>query len=263
MKISIVGTGNVAFHLGKRLMEQGVSINQVIGRDLLKTTGLADILKTKSATFMSPIDTSSDVFVIAVSDTAIAEVAEKLSKSVSDSLVVHTSGSIPSTVLQPFFRYYGAFYPLQTFSMGRQPNFETIPVFINFMNPPPQYPPDFLRQLAQKVSPKVYDLSDEDRLTLHVAAVFVNNFVNHLFKIGSEIVGKQDLPFDVLLPLIEETVHKIRQNPPSEMQTGPAKRGDDSVIEKHLAFIEKHTPQYDLLYTLLSTSINPNLKINR
>ncbi len=260
MKISIVGTGNVAFHLGKRFMEQGVSINQVIGRDLLKTRGLADILKTKPATFTDAIDPSSDVFVIAVSDTSIAEVAEKLSKTVSNALVVHTSGSIPSTVLQPFFRYFGVFYPLQTFSMGSQPNFETIPVFINKT---PQYPYDYLTKLAQKVSPKVYDLSDEDRLTLHVAAVFVNNFVNHLFKIGAEIVGKHQLPFDILLPLIEETVHKIRQNPPSEMQTGPAKRGDDSVVEKHLAFIEKHTPQYDLLYTLLSASINPNLKINR
>lgn len=259
MKITIVGTGNVAFHLGKRLLEQGIEINQVIGRDMLKTAWLADVLKTKSATFYDKIDTSSDVFVIAVSDNAIAEVAERLSKNVDNSLVVHTSGSIASTVLQPFFRHYGVFYPLQTFSIGSQPNFENIPVFINVT---PQYHLDFLRQLAEKISPRVYDLSDNDRMTLHVAAVFVNNFVNHLFKIGSEIVGQQNLPFDVLLPLIEETVNKIRQNTPSEMQTGPAKRGDDEVIEKHLKFIENNTPQYDLLYTLLSISINPNLKIN-
>jgi predicted short-subunit dehydrogenase-like oxidoreductase (DUF2520 family) len=259
MKISIVGTGNVAFHLGKRLREQGIEINQVIGRDRLKTAWLADILKTKAATFYDKIDTSSDVFVIAVSDNAIAEVAERLAKNVGNSLVVHTSGSIPSTVLEPFFRHFGVFYPLQTFSVGSQPNFETIPLFINVT---PQYHLDFLTQLAQKISPKVYNLSDEDRMTLHVAAVFVNNFVNHLFKIGSEIVGKHNLPFDVLLPLIEETVNKIRLNSPSEMQTGPAKRGDNTVIEKHLKFIENNTPQYDLLYTLLSISINPKLKIN-
>jgi predicted short-subunit dehydrogenase-like oxidoreductase (DUF2520 family) len=259
MKITIVGTGNVAFHLGKRLREQGIEINQVVGRDMLKTAWLADVLKTKSATFYDKIDTSSDVFVIAVSDNAIAEVAERLSKSVDNSLVVHTSGSIASTVLQPFFRHYGVFYPLQTFSIGSHPNFENIPVFINVT---PQYHLDFLRQLAEKISPRVFDLSDDDRMTLHVAAVFVNNFVNHLFKIGSEIVGKQNLPFDVLLPLIEETVNKIRQNAPKDMQTGPAKRGDDEVIEKHLKFIESNIPQYDLLYTLLSISINSNLKIN-
>lgn len=259
MKITIIGTGNVAFHLGKRLHEQGIEITQVIGRNSLKTTWLADVLHTKAATFYDKIDTSSDVFVIAVSDNAIAEVAERLSKTASNSLVVHTSGSVASTVLQPHFRHFGVFYPLQTFSVGSQPNFDNIPVFINVT---PQYHLDFLRQLAEKVSPRVYELSDDDRMTLHVAAVFVNNFVNHLFKIGSEIVGKHNLPFDVLLPLIEETVNKIRQNAPENMQTGPAKRGDDSVIEKHLSFIEQHTPQYDLLYTLLSISINKNLKIN-
>ena len=259
MKITIVGTGNVAFHIGKRLHERGVEINQIIGRNMPKTAWLADILKTKATTFEGLVDTESDIFIIAVSDDAIAEVANNLSKSINNQLVVHTSGSIPSTVLQPFFRHFGVLYPLQTFSMGSHPDFKEIPVFINMT---PQYQADFLRQLAEKISPRVYNLSDNDRMTLHVAAVFVNNFVNHLFKIGSEIVAKQNLPFDVLLPLIEETVHKIRKNPPANMQTGPAKRGDDLTIEKHLSFLEKQTPQYDLLYTLLSISINPNLKIN-
>ena len=97
MKITIVGTGNVAFHLGKRLQAQGVEITQVIGRNGLKAASLGDILKTKSTNFLSNIDTSSDIFIIAVSDNAIEEVAEKLSKSIATSLVVHTSGSILST----------------------------------------------------------------------------------------------------------------------------------------------------------------------
>ena len=260
MKITVVGTGNVAFHLGKRLQAQGVEINQVIGRNALKAAWLGDILQTKSTSLIGNIDTSSDIFIIAVSDNAIAEVAEKLSKSIETSLVVHTSGSIPSTVLEPFFRHYGVFYPLQTFSVETEPNFENIPIIINAT---PQYHVDFLEKLAHKFSSRVYAMSDDDRLALHVAAVFVNNFVNHLFKIGSEIVGKQNLPFDVLLPLIEETVNKIRHNTPVEMQTGPASRGDDVTIEKHLEFIEKHTPQYDLLYTLLSIGINPALDLNK
>ena len=260
MKITIVGTGNVAFHLGKRLQAQGVEITQVIGRNGLKAASLGDILKTKSTNFLSNIDTSSDIFIIAVSDNAIEEVAEKLSKSIATSLVVHTSGSIPSTVLTPFFRHYGVFYPLQTFSIGREPNFDTIPIFINAT---PQYHVDFLEKLALKITKRVYPMSDDDRLALHVSAVFVNNFVNHLFKISSEIIGKHNLPFDVLLPLIEETVNKIRNNAPIDMQTGPAVRGDDMTIEKHLAFIEKHTPQYDLLYTLLSIGINPDLRLNK
>ncbi len=260
MKITIVGTGQVAFHLGKRLQAQGVEINQIIGRDALKTTWLGDIFKAKSTSFSGNIDTSSDIFILAVSDSAIAEVAERLSKSIQTSLVVHTSGSIPSIVLAPFFRHYGVLYPLQTFSVGSEPHFDIIPIFINAT---PQYHVDFLEKLAHKISPRVYTISDDDRMTLHVAAVFVNNFVNFMFKIGSEIVEKQNLPFDVLLPLIEETVHKIRHHAPAEMQTGPARRGDDVTIEKHLGFLAKHTPQYDLLYTLLSIGINPELTLNK
>ena len=260
MKITIVGTGNVAFHLGKALQAQGVEITQVIGRNALKAAWLGDILKTKSTTFLGNIDTSSDIFIIAVADSAIEEVAEKLSKSISSSLVVHTSGSIPSIVLTPFFRHYGVFYPLQTFSIGTEPNFDIIPIFINAT---PQYHVDFLERLALKITKRVYSMSDDERLALHVAAVFVNNFVNHLFKIGSQIVGKHNLPFDVLLPLIEETVNKIRKNAPIDMQTGPAIRGDNVTVEKHLAFIEKHTSQYDLLYILLSIGINPDLNLNK
>jgi predicted short-subunit dehydrogenase-like oxidoreductase (DUF2520 family) len=259
MKITIVGTGNVAFHLGKRMKEQGITINQIIGRDALKTAWLAEILKAKAVSFFGEIDTSSDIFILAVSDSAIADAAEKLSNSVGNQLVVHTSGSIPSTLLKPFFQNFGVFYPLQSFSISSQPNFKEIPIFINAT---PQYQTDFLENLARKISPRVFFISDEDRMTLHIAAVFVNNFTNHLFKIGAEIVGKQSLPFDILLPLIEETIKKIRHNTPDEMQTGPARRGDDVTIEKHLTFLEKHTPQYDLLYTLLSVSINKNLKIN-
>ncbi len=260
MKITIVGTGNVAFHLGKRLKERGVFINQVIGRDAAKAAWLAGILGAQPTTFFEKIDTSSDVFIIAVSDAAIADAAEKLPKSMENQLIVHTSGSIPSTVLEPYFKNYGVLYPLQTFSLNSQPNFEEIPIFIHTT---PQYNGFFLKELAEKISPRVFQISDEDRLTLHIAAVFVNNFTNHLFKIGAEIVGKQHLPFDILLPLIEETVRKICQNAPADMQTGPARRGDDVTIEKHLNFIEKNTPQYDLLYTLLSISINKNLKINK
>jgi predicted short-subunit dehydrogenase-like oxidoreductase (DUF2520 family) len=268
MKITIIGTGNVAFHLGKRLKEKGVEINQIVGRDIHKATWLAQILGAQAVGFSQFIDTSSDVYILAVSDNAIATAASQLSKYIDNQLVVHTSGSIPSTDLQPFVRNFGVLYPLQTFSLNSQPNFDEIPIFINCTPPreigmQAQYNDDVLKNLAQKISPRVFQITDEDRLTLHVAAVFVNNFTNHLFKIGSEIVGKQNLPFDILLPLIEETVHKIRQNAPADMQTGPARRGDNVTIEKHLDFIEKQTPQYDLLYTLLSISINSKLKINQ
>jgi predicted short-subunit dehydrogenase-like oxidoreductase (DUF2520 family) len=263
MKISIIGTGNVAFHLGKRLKKQGLKIEQIIGRDPQKTLWLADILQTNWTSDFNNVATESDLYIIAVNDSAIENVAAKLSKQLQDKFVVHTSGTMPSTVLQPYFRQFGTLWPLQTFSVTSQPDFERIPIFINSIqdNLPP-YPNDFLRKLAEKISPRVFDLSDEDKMTLHLAAVFVNNFTNHLFKVGAEIVQQQRLPFDVLLPLIEETVNKIRHNAPDAMQTGPARRGDDLTITKHLEFLENQTPQYALLYTVLSIGINKNLTLN-
>ena len=264
MKISIIGTGNVAFHLGKRLKEQGITIEQIIGRDPQKTVWLANILGTSWTTDFDNVSTQSDLYIIAVNDGAIQDVAKRLSPKLRNHFVVHTSGTMPSTILQPFFRAFGTLWPLQTFSVASQPDFERIPIFINStQQAPPQYADDFLKTFAENISPRVFELSDKDKMTLHIAAVFVNNFTNHLFKIGADIVQKQQLPFDVLLPLIEETVNKIRSNAPDSMQTGPAVRGDDATIAKHLDFLEKHTPQYDLIYTVLSIGINQRLALNK
>jgi predicted short-subunit dehydrogenase-like oxidoreductase (DUF2520 family) len=271
MTITIIGTGNVAFHLGKRLTQQGIKIDQIIGRDPQKALWLADILGATWTTAFAQINTTSDLYIIAVNDGAIEDVAMKLAPNLAHAFVVHTSGTTPSTVLKPYFSSFGTLWPLQTFSLTSQPDFERIPIFINSTQKgtpeeksgqAPQYPSDFLRKIAEKISPRVFDLSDEDKMTLHLAAVFVNNFTNHLFKVGAEIVQKQQLPFDVLLPLIEETVNKIRHNAPDAMQTGPARRGDDKTIDRHLEFLEKNAPQHELLYTVLSIGINKNLDLN-
>ncbi len=271
MKISIIGTGNVAFHLGKRLQQQGIHIEQIIGRDAEKTRALAELFGASWTTDFAHVSTESDLFIIAVNDDAIESVANKLSYKLRNQFVVHTSGTMPSTILAPYFKQFGTLWPLQTFSIGSTPDFERIPIFINsthektphVSNGTSPYQRHFLREFAEKISPRVYELPDEDKMTLHIAAVFVNNFTNHLFKAGAEIVQKQQLPFDVLLPLIEETVNKIRMNAPTSMQTGPARRGDDATIEKHLDFLEKHTPQYALLYTVLSIGINKDLSLNK
>ncbi|MDZ7880249.1 MAG: F420-dependent NADP oxidoreductase [Saprospiraceae bacterium] len=271
MTISIIGTGNIAFHLGKRLKAKGIQIKEIIGRDPEKASGLANLLDAAWTTDFTKVKKTSDLYLIAVNDSAIENVAFRLSGQLRDNFVVHTSGTTPSTVLKPYFKNFGTLWPLQTFSLTSQPDFEQIPIFINSTQQthfndaptPPQYPSDFLRFIAEKISPRVYELSDADKMTLHLAAVFVNNFTNHLFKIGADIVQQQQLPFDVLLPLIEETVNKIRHNDPDIVQTGPARRGDDTTIARHLDFLEKHTPQYDLIYTVMSIGINKNLGLNK
>ena len=265
MKITIIGTGNVAFHLGKRFKEKHIKIAQIVGRNAEKAAQLAQVLDADFTMDFNEINTKSDLYIIAVSDSAIPSVAEALSQSIDNQLVVHTSGSMPSTILQPYFTHFGILYPLQTFSINSYPDFDKIPIFINASTSLPkntedsqnsaQQPIDFLRQIALKLSPNIYELSDEKRVIVHIAAVIVNNFTNHLYAIGEEILKKEGLPFDVLKPLIVETVRKVQQNSPRDMQTGPARRGDAVTLEKHLDYLKKQTPQYFDLYKLISESI--------
>lgn len=261
VKITIIGTGNVAYHLGKRFKEKGFDIAEIVGRNAEKGTQLATLFHTHFQNNFKKIKTDSDLYIIAVSDSAIENVAKNMAQSLDNQLVVHTSGSIPSTVLQPYFKHYGSFYPLQTFSIGSQPDFDIIPIFINAipsfsLSPHGQDFTDFLKKIALKISPFVYELSDEKRIVLHIAAVFVNNFTNHLYTIGEKIVAQEGLPFDVLKPLIFETVNKIQKHSPQDMQTGPARRGDTVTIEKHIDYLGENTPpQYLDVYKILTDSI--------
>jgi predicted short-subunit dehydrogenase-like oxidoreductase (DUF2520 family) len=253
MKITLIGTGNVAYHLGLRFRENDVVLNQIIGRNADKIRAFSIIFQTDTTTDFSKIKTDSDIYIIAVNDAAIEAVAQKLSQVLDNQLIVHTSGSIPSTILSPYFKNYGSLYPLQTFSVSSFVDFDVIPVFINAM---PKHRQDSLEKIALNLSPNVHFLPDEKRVALHVAAVFVNNFTNHLFQIGKTITDKNNLPFDALKPLIEQTVLKIQNKEPKSVQTGPAIRGDTNTIKKHLDFLKDYPPQYLGLYELFSESIS-------
>ncbi len=263
MTVTIIGTGKVAFHLGKRFVEKGIYVQQIIGRNADKAAWLASILNTHFETDFNKINTDSDVYIIAVSDAAIPSVAEQLAQILDNQLVVHTSGSIPSTALQSYFKNYGSFYPLQTFSLESQPDFDNIPIFIN-ATPPFQENPKgqylaVLKDLGEKISNKIYELEDEKRIVIHIAAVFVNNFTNQLYKMAYDILEKENLSFDVLKPLIQETVNKIHHYAPSDMQTGPAKRGDTITIQKHLDYLNKNAPpQYFELYKMFTDLVQRN-----
>lgn len=247
--IILIGAGNVGHHLGKRLYEKGLHIKQVFSRTKEKAQALAAEIQAEALTNLSKIDPNADLYILAIHDDAIPEVASQL--SLNQKLIVHTSGSTPSTVLQPYAQRFGIFYPLQTFSISKEVDFEQIPICIHANNKEDII---FLENLAKKISPKVYRINDEQRAILHVAAVFVNNFTNHLFQIGYNILEKENLSFDLLRPLILETAEKIQEHPPAEMQTGPAIRGDEATIQRHLLYLEKF-PEYQSLYELLTKSI--------
>ncbi len=252
MNITIIGAGNVATHLAKRLVEKGHSINQIMNRSLVNAELLANQVDGKAISSWSNINTTVDLFLIAVSDDAIKIVAKHISEIIPhNSIVAHTSGATSSKVFQDYFENYGVFYPLQTFSKTRKADFETLPFCIDGSN---ETTKKLLFELAETICPNVYMIDDKQRNTLHVAAVFANNFTNHLLAISEQIITQENIPFDLLKPLINETVAKINESTPKSMQTGPARRGDKATLAKHKKYLDKY-PNYRKIYQLLSESV--------
>jgi len=253
MRITLIGAGNVGVHLGKRLYKKKVKIHQVFSRTLENAKYLGDQINAAYTNQLEEIDGLADIYILAIKDDLIGRVGEQLAKNktVQKKLVVHTSGAVESTVLAPYFKHYGVFYPLQTFSKNKKVAFKNIPICVDAEK---RKDKKRLLFLANQISKKVYTISDQERAILHVAAVFVNNFTNHLFYIASDICTKEQIDFNILQPLIQETVLKIQDQAPLEMQTGPARRGDKATIKKHLLFLRQY-PEYAILYSGLSESI--------
>lgn len=256
-KIVLIGAGRVAWHLGRRLKGKGMPIAQVISRTEENARELANTLgATWSADFADLIP-DADWIIIAVRDDAISEVAERLAPHVQDALVTHTSGGTRGAVLAPFFKRCGVFYPLQSFSVEHTPIWSKIPFCVDAST---QEDLIFLKKVAKTIGNLVYQVSDEQRAHLHVAAVFANNFANHCFAIAEKLLEETELPFDLLYPLMEETLHKALQDSPSRMQTGPARRGDLETVRKHLQLLQEH-PHWQELYRQISRDINPDLEL--
>lgn len=258
LKIVLIGAGNVGFHLGKKLHDSGLEIEQVYSRKISKAKRLAKIIKCQAIKNLDDISIDAELYILAVPDSAIEKVVSDLSNKIPNSkLVVHTSGATPSTVLKPYFKNYGIFYPLQTFSIGREVDFANIPICVDSNLKKHR---TLLEKLGKRISLKVYQINDRERAILHVAAVFVNNFSNNLFTIGEKITSTENLPFDILKPLIKETVDKISQHSPTEMQTGPAKRGDHTTIDLHIKYLEKKFPEFIEVYQTITKNINPKFQ---
>ncbi len=252
MKITIIGAGNVGYHLSQRLKEVGHTISQIFSRQTNKAVRIARILEASPIDNISSLTPDANLYIIAVKDDAIGLVAEKMRKRLpGNTWVVHTSGSTPSTVLAPHFNNYGIFYPLQTFSINRLADFLNIPILIDSNK---ELMKNRLHQLAETVSPKVYSINDAQRAVLHVTAVMVNNFTNHLYSMAEDILRQEELPMETLIPLIQETSKKVSLFPAKEMQTGPAVRGDVDTINRHLEYLEKFE-DYKKVYEVMTASL--------
>jgi len=252
--ICLIGAGNVGYHLANTFHESGIIINQIFSRKKTKAKRLAKKVGAEGINDLAQIHAGSDIYIIAVKDDAIAEVAENLTKVINKKtkLVVHTSGATPSTLLKKYFKQYGVFYPLQSFSQSLQVDFRQIPICIDSNRKANRL---VLTKLGQQISDSVQRIDDQERAILHVAGVLVNNFSNHLYAQAAQICESENINFDLLKPLIKETVKKIENDPPSKMQTGPAIRNDLSTIDRHLAYLEKF-PDIRHSYRLLSQLIS-------
>ncbi|OXB25562.1 hypothetical protein B0A80_00360 [Flavobacterium tructae] len=250
IRITIIGSGNVAQHLIKAFSKsETVEIVQVFSR---KKEVLASLVSFEKITDSFDSLLEADLYIIAVSDNAISDVSKQL--PFQNRLVVHTSGAAPIETLDIKNRR-GVFYPLQTFSKNATIDFSAIPVCLEAEN---TFDFRVLEKVAKSISQSVYPINSDQRKALHVAAVFVNNFTNHLYQIGQEICKEHQVPFDVLKPLIQETAQKINTLDPIDVQTGPAKRKDSTTIEAHLEYLN-HENQKNI-YKILTQSIQNNGK---
>ena len=250
IRVVIIGSGNVAQHLIKAFAKSNsIEIVQAFSRNKQNLENLIDSSKITSD-LNALID--ADLYIISVSDNVISLVSNQL--NIKNKLVIHTSGSIAMNDLDNKNRK-GVFYPLQTFSKNAAINFDTIPICLEAENNDDY---KLLETVAKSISNQVFNINSNQRKALHVSAVFVNNFVNHLYKIGNDICNENNIPFEILQPLIAETANKITSLSPNEAQTGPAKRNDTQTINAHLQFLEDENQKE--IYKILTKSIIDNGK---
>jgi len=249
LKIALVGTGNVAWHLGMAFTGNGVRITQVIGRTAetaLKLAGELDALGTDN---VLDLHEDTDVCFLCVSDDALPKVLD--TSFPAGCTLVHTAGSVPMNLLHGHAACFGVFYPLQTLTRGVQVDFATIPLLVEGDSIETLHN---IKELAAIISNRVYAVDSGERLFLHLAAVFASNFTNHMYVLAEKLLNENGQSFDLLKPLVEETTRKAMGMSPLLAQTGPAVRSNTVVIGKHLEILADH-PDMQEIYRIISENI--------
>ena len=248
MKAVFVGAGNLATNLGMSLMANGIDVVQVYSRTEDSASALSEKLKCAHTTDIDEVISDADIYFISVKDSVLESLASRLLHGREDRLFVHTSGSMPMTALP--FSHRGVFYPMQTFSKSKIVDFSNIPIFIEADDCEDL---NKLDALAHKLSSSVYVLDSSRRRYLHLSAVFCCNFVNHCYACAADILNSSGVPFQALLPLIEETCDKVHEMSPARAQTGPALRYDKKVMETHESMLDGTLLD---VYRIMSRSIH-------
>ena len=251
MKIVLIGAGNLPTHLGKALHAAGHDMVQVFSRTMQSAETLASLLDAEPLTDMAQVRDDADVYIFSVKDSALEQLISQLCGG-EKKVFLHTAGSMPMSVFREKALHYGVLYPMQTFSKQREVDFSIIPCFIEAND---EFALKQIEGLAGQISHRVYQLSSEDRKYLHLSAVFACNFANHCYAASQELLQQHGIPFDVMLPLIDETAAKVHGMTPKEAQTGPAVRYDENVIGKQIRLLENQ-PYFQKIYDCMSKSIH-------
>ena len=247
-KITFIGSGNVAWGLAPFFLNNEIEITEIFSTNKSTSNEFANKFNCKPASSLTTLDKNSDMYLFAIPDKEIAEVARDFPDV--NGIVAHTSGIVPINVLKRFNKY-GVFYPLQTFSKGLAVDICKVPFCIEASD---EVVEKELYSLASKLSNNVHLINSEQRKKLHLSAVLVSNFSNLLYNYANELLEEEGIDFKLLIPLMEESVRKMQFLKPHDAQTGPAKRNDKNTIEEHLRMLESY-PEIQNLYKLLSEQI--------
>lgn len=252
MKIVILGAGNVATHLAWALKDIGHEISQIYSRTQLSAETLAQQLDTDYCTSPTLLK-QADLYIYALSDNALEVVISEV--NIHSGIHIHTAGSVNMNIFEAKFDDFGVLYPLQTFSKDKELDFDDVPVFVEGSN---KAVTDTLFELAKSLTNKPFVATSDQRIRLHIAAVFACNFSNYFYTLASDILKSESIPFDILQPLILETASKIQTLAPVDAQTGPARRNDTATVKRHLEMIKDK--DLKKLYSELSTQISERYK---
>lgn len=248
-EVVLVGTGNVSWHLAKSLTKAGVHVTEIIGRNAEKAKEIADTINTGFTTDFASAQNIDGVYLLAVNDASITEVAKQIYKP--RRILVHCAGGVNINNIIFDNNKAGVFYPILSFNKNIEIDISSAVICVDSND---SELTNALFQLGKKLSEHVYKVDDKQRLILNLAAVWANNFTNHMYVIAEEILQKHKMSLEMIMPLIEMSVQKIKRNSPFNTQTGPAKRGEEVVLQKHLELL-KEEPEYASIYKLLSHSI--------
>jgi predicted short-subunit dehydrogenase-like oxidoreductase (DUF2520 family) len=255
MRITLIGAGNLATRLGIELTRKEHQIVQVYSRTIEAAETLARQVSASFTNQIEAINETSELYIFIVKDDALVSLFSKI--KTNDALWVHTAGSLPVSVFEPFCKNFGVFYPLQTFSKSRELDFSIVPIYIESNNSESL---ETLRHLGQSISRNVIDATWEQRKRLHLAAVFACNFTNRMYAIAAKLLEEKGLDFAQLLPLIDETANKVHELHPKDAQTGPAIRFDETIIGNHIDALSNGELKH--IYYMLSENIFHSKSIN-